>query len=107
MRFFRNFLGISDLTVQIRPVCLEQSCSVSDVISPYLFPVRNKYRYCALSSTSENYLNQKHVSSAEDQIPRITVLRNYFFEIKEVKIYIYIYNFQVLKGLSDTTKVLD
>lgn len=81
MRFFRNFLGKSDLTVQIRPVCPEQSRSVSEVISPYLSLVR----YCALCSTSGNYINQKHVSSAKVQIPRITVLRNYFSETEASK----------------------
>lgn len=105
VRFFRNFLGISDLTVQIRPVCLEQSRSVSEAISPYLSPNRSRYRYCALCSTSENYINQKHVSSAEAQIPKITVLRNYFFETEARKKSIY--NFQVQKALSGTTKVLD
>lgn len=61
--------------------------------------------YCALHSTSGNYISQKHVSSAEVQIPGISVLRNYFFvtEVSQNKKKC----FQILNGLGDTTKVLD
>lgn len=55
---------------------------------------------------------QKRVSSAEDQISRITVLKTYLFKIeasqkRKNKIKKNGYAFQVLKGLGGNTKVLD